>query len=224
MENLAKGNGSAIVKLGKAHVALVLDASPSIDDYHLTDAAVRGVNDQLAALRATTSTAAGVTLLQFSGDVRPVYEDVDLGRVKMLKREEYRPIEGSGTALYDGVHAAIDKVDGRLGEAETALVVIITDGEENSSRRNDPDQLAQRITKKTLTGRWTFVLLGPKRSVRATAARIGIPAGNVREFDTTPAALGAGFDETRRSIGRYMDARDRGVASTDGFYLPPKGE
>jgi hypothetical protein len=218
------GAGTAIVKLGKAHVAIVLDESPSMDDRmgSLRDPAIRGVNDQVAAIRATTSTDAGVSLLQFSGSVRTVYADVDLGKVRQLTRKDYVPENGSGTALYDGVHEAITLLEPKVKDDETALVVIVTDGDENCSMRNDVAELARRIAKKQMTGRWTFVLLGPKATAARTGEQLGIPPGNVQTFDLSPAALAAGFDQTKRSMGRYMSARDSGVASTEGFYLNPK--
>lgn len=227
MRETPRGAGSAIIKLGKAHVVLLLDASPSMDDpppNSLRDPAIRGVNDQVAALRATTSTAAGVSLLQFSDETRPSYVDVDLGRVKKRTRAEYDPNRGNGTALYDGVHAAIDLLEPKVRDDETALVVVVTDGQENSSRRDYVGELAVRIKAKQLTGRWTFVLLGPRATARATAEKMAIPVGNVQTFEAKPLSLEAGFDETRRGIGRYMDARSRGVGGTDGFYLPSKDD
>jgi Mg-chelatase subunit ChlD len=119
----------AIIKLGTAHVDLVLDASPSMSSSRYVEPAIRGVNEQVQALRETSGSRTLVSLRLFDRLVRPVYEGVDLARVQSLTRAKYDPERGDGTALYDAVHAAIDRLEPEVKEAETALVVIVTDGE-----------------------------------------------------------------------------------------------
>jgi hypothetical protein len=205
-----------IVKLGTAHVALVVDASPSMEPAR--SAAVRGVNGQVEALRASSSVETRVSVLVFDGRVvERAVDDADLGKVPRFTEERYNPARGNGTNLYDAAHEAIDALDPRVEKDQTALVVLVTDGEENCSRRGSVSDLAARIHKRFLTGRWTFALLGPRASAERAAAALGIPAGNVSDFETSRA--GDAFARNSRALGAYFDARGRGQAQSEVFYL-----
>ena len=137
-------------------------------------------------------------------------------------REVYRARGAGETALYDGVHAGVDLLDPEVGRDETALVVVVTDGDENASARADLRELARRVHDRTMTGRWTFVLLGPRKTLAKTAREIGVPEGNATAFESLPKDAGEAMDRTVRAISGYMDARARGVASSDEFYEPRK--
>lgn len=97
-----------------------------------------------------------------------------------------------GTALYDAVANTITALDtssaGRKGEK--FLVIVMTDGGENSSREyGGPDgkrklfNLVKRYEKK---GNWTFVYLGANVDAYAEASAMGVVAGNVMAYSSTP--------------------------------------
>jgi hypothetical protein len=83
--------------------------------------------------------------------------------VSELSREIYNP--SGSTALYDAIGMTTRKLNENIGtelisDIATAVVVIITDGYENSSRQFDLAQIKSMIRELEATGKWTFSYLG----------------------------------------------------------------
>jgi len=73
------------------------------------------------------------------------------------------------TALYD----AIGKTLTEYSHYQKALVVILTDGEENSSRSYTKSQILEMIKSREATG-WEFLYLGANQDAFAEGSKIGI--------------------------------------------------
>src|ERR1044071_2904833 len=98
-----------------------------------------------------------------------------------------------GTPLYDAIWQAIELHESLpdYNDSNVSVVVYITtDGAEAHSKRNDPNTLKRKIEQLQLTGRWTFVARMP-RGYRQSATKIGIPEGNILEWETTAAGMRA---------------------------------
>jgi hypothetical protein len=120
-----------------------------------------------------------VTLVQF--DTQNAYEIlrdfVPVSQVSPLG-SEYSP--RGGTPLFDAVGRAIvntgDKLKS-LSEHERpgkVVVVIISDGEENSSREYRADAVAKMVKEQTEIYKWQFVYLGTNHDAMLAAGNIGI--------------------------------------------------
>lgn len=123
------------------------------------------------------------SLTRFSDDVKVDYTAQDITTIPKLTLKTYTPL--GMTALYDAVGMTINSVEKTIKSWEnkpSILTVIITDGEENSSKEFVYKTINQLITDKQKEG-WTFVFLGAKMSAKIMAQQIGIDADNVREFD-----------------------------------------
>lgn len=99
------------------------------------------------------------------------------------------------TALYDAIANTITTLDssaaGRKGEK--FLVVVMTDGGENSSREygihaDGKNRLFQLIKKYEKRGNWTFVYLGAGVEAYNEAVNVGFAAGNTISYSATPAS------------------------------------
>lgn len=86
-----------------------------------------------------------------------------------------------GTALLDAVGATIRNIEANLHGAGKVIVVITTDGEENSSREWKKTALSKLIEAKTEEG-WVFTYLGTQANTWDEAKSIGISSGNTMSY------------------------------------------
>ena len=126
------GNGAAAAE-GALHVAFVLDKSGSMQA--VEEAVVGGYNDYLGELRSQGGETR-FSLTTFDTGFEHVWVGEPLETVAELDHRVYRP-DGM-TALYDAIAHTVLRTEQRLqadgrGE-EKVLVVVMTDGLENSWR------------------------------------------------------------------------------------------
>ena len=120
------------------------------------------------------------------------------------------------TAMYDGIGKAIDEIGERLASMpeeerpEKNLIVIMTDGEENSSREYLPSKVREMIKHQEDKYNWTFLYIGTDISNTKDADNIGIG----RKFATTRSKIGNSYDTINRTLNCYRAAS--GDALTKG--------
>ncbi len=139
---------------------MVLDKSGSM--HPLAGATVEGVNAYLDAQKqGPGNILLSLTLFDTSFDVR--YVAAPLAEVAPLGSRENRYTPQGGTALYDAVGTTVLGVQGWLDAhmhwKGDVVVVIQTDGEENSSATYSLDDINALISNKTRAG-WEFVFQG----------------------------------------------------------------
>lgn len=172
-----------------AHIVLVLDRSGSMAS--MRGAAVHGVNALLRKQCALPGRATA-TLVQFSERLHLSWANVPVGEACLFP-EDYRT-EG-GTALLDAVGFTIDRTGDDLAALSEemrpgkVLFAILTDGEENSSRRYDAAAVAERIRRQTDVYSWEFLFLGASASWLEQACELGIAQENAVNFAPEPEAL-----------------------------------
>lgn len=101
-------------------LTFLLDKSGSM--HPQSDDAIGSFNAFVQAQPAETR----LSLYTFSHDLHCVFKDTDVAEIKPITADDYRP--GGGTALYDAIGAI-------LTEMSEGKLVILTDGQENSSRK-----------------------------------------------------------------------------------------
>lgn len=155
-----------MAKLNKtedAAVGFCLDESGSMGSCFA--ATIEGFNTWLKEIRKQKGETT-VTLTQFSSTpgedkFRVHYATTIAADVKKLTTRSYRP--RGGTPLFDAIGATITtlqkELDKRKKNPPAAVVVIQTDGQENSSTDYTRDQIRKLIEKKEKEG-WTFIFLG----------------------------------------------------------------
>ena len=87
-----------------------------------------------------------------------------------------------GTALYDAVGATLANVDGDRRGAEKIIVVVVTDGQENSSREWTKDRVHAAIDERLKQGDWTFTYLGTQPETWDDARAMGMPMAAAATF------------------------------------------
>lgn len=157
----------------------ILDRSGSMESC-LTDT-IGGFN---AFLREQEPFGGTLSLVLFDHEITPVYTRLPIGEVEPLTQSTFQP-RGS-TALLDAIGRTIKNNWTR----NTPTVVILTDGQENSSREYTKAHIKDLIEEKTRDG-WTFVYLGANQDAFAEAGSIGIAPAATMNYDVrrTPEAF-----------------------------------
>jgi uncharacterized protein YegL len=181
---------------GVLHVAFVLDKSGSMRA--VEEAVVEGYNDYLRELREQ----GGETLFSLTTfDTRLAHLCVGepLANVAELDSRSYRP--GGMTALYDAIGHTVLRTERRLQAEgrgqEKVLVVVMTDGLENSSIEYDAHAIAELVRSYDERPNWTFVYLGAGHdtihATREAAKAMSFKADNAMRWEADP-------DSARKSM------------------------
>ena len=129
--------------------------------------------------------------------------------------------DGAGTPLWDSVGELIDTLSAVPDAADpevSFLVMVITDGEENCSHQWSGARLNEKIRALQASDRWTFVFRVPRGYGASLSRRLGIPEGNILEWDQTARGVETASAATSSAMRSYFTDRSRGVTSTNKFY------
>jgi uncharacterized protein YegL len=143
--------------------------------------------------------------------------------IEPLTLVEYIP-EGS-TALLDAIGTQIHEIQHRFGEQmesdeATVVMVILTDGEENSSRFYDFPFISKTIKRLEKTGKWTFTFLGTDIDAFHVGEMLSIKRENTMQFDKRE--MGRTFNHLNNSLKNYSFNKQMGQLNDD--FLNPTEE
>lgn len=205
--------------VSKTYLGIGRDHSGSMQS--ITRAALRDYNETIVSVRASSEENGQHT---FTTVVRfGVNNGVDV-------ETELMPIAGvmplttytahGQTPMFDATGLLIEKFEqiARIDPTAAFIVMIITDGEENGSRRWNSHSLMTKIRQLQATDRWTFVFRVPRGSKSHLVRNFGIPEGNILEWDQTERGVIEATAHTKSAFTEYFQARSLGKASTDKFY------
>lgn len=127
------------------------------------------------------------SLTTFDTEIDTPYIGEKIGNVKNDKLKEFGP--RGGTALYDAVGKTLQAIDDdKKLTFDKAIVVIVTDGQENSSREWSKDALHAAIDERIKRGNWTFTYLGTQPETWANASSLGMGVGASATYTAANAA------------------------------------
>jgi len=162
-------------------ITIVLDKSGSMGS--IREATVKSINDYMRAVDEVPGDGCW-TMVTFddpgsavgAGEAFPrvVFGQVDTKHRPLLELQDYVP--RGGTALIDAAYTIISGLRERVkdkGPQHKVLVVIVTDGQENSSKLYTRDQLRELIGRCTKDG-WQFLYLGANQDAFAESAKLNI--------------------------------------------------
>lgn len=124
-----------------------------------------------------------LTLNQFDTVFENVYTGKDIRDVNSLTIAPR-----GGTALIDAIGRTINETGKRLEampEAERpfkVVVVIVTDGEENSSREFKSEDIKAMVALQESVYKWNFIYLGANQDAFSVAGNIGVSMGKAMNF------------------------------------------
>jgi len=159
------------------HVLMVVDMSGSMQP--LAEDVRGGFNAYVDGLRADTDQRYRLTAAVFDDVYELLYTGMKLANVPALDEANYRP--RGMTALLDAVGKTIVEFERRvpnLADGDRVLLVVQTDGQENSSTEFRREQIADMIREREAGGRWSCLFLGAGPDAWAQAGGMGFAAGH----------------------------------------------
>lgn len=166
----------------------------------------------LSTLIQTQATAPGrltIDLWSFDDTVEQEYSMASPDEVTV------RLVPRGSTALYDAVGRAVVRFGEQLEampEHErpgTVQVIVVTDGEENSSREFTAAEVKRLVTQQTEVYSWGFVFLGANQDAVLTGETLGFSAGSSLTYSAAPAQVAAATD----ALTNLITARRAGVSA-----------
>jgi len=204
--------------------AIVLDRSGSMQS--MREEAIGAFNDQLKVIQDEEEEGSRnfVSLITFATFVdTPHFENAPAAQIPALTEDRYTP--SGGTAMLDAVGQAVDLLEASSDaedENTSFLVVVVSDGQENSSREWNWKTTAERLQKLQETERWTFVYLGANQDLTEVSKNMHIPVSNTMSFTGPQGLTGASGPTGSHSTGlkTYFEGRKMGKRSSKSFYNP----
>lgn len=206
----------------KNYIGISRDHSGSMAG--LAAAATRDYNDNITAVRDAAIAHYLDTIVSVvecgigRGEVKRVATNASVTFLRPLEVKDYKT-EGQ-TPLFDSVGELIEifeQAPDKDDPSVSFLIMVVTDGHENFSRKYTAVRLRDKIQKLQQTDRWTFVFRVP-RGQSSQLQSLGIPAGNIMEWEQTERGVEKATAQTRQAFQNYYVGRVGGQSATRGFY------
>lgn len=192
-------------------ITIVLDRSGSMSA--VANDTIGGFNQFLKEQQIPRGDTCLLSLMQFDTEYEYVHKAVPVANVPPLSHLTFQP--RGATALNDAIGKTIAETRARVSDDKTrCLFVIITDGEENSSREYTGEQIKQLIKTQGALPNWDFIFIGANQDAFMTGVmRYGM-AGIGKTL--TASAGAAGMSASFASASSYV-SRGRVALSTAEF-------
>jgi hypothetical protein len=196
-------------------VVILLDNSASMR--RIKNAAIESLNKQINSFKneaLRTGIKTDISVLTFDEAVSIGVRKMDSADFREISPESYSA-NGNSTALRDAINAGLDTLAGSFSKRK--LLMIITDGIENSSRLVSEQFLADRI--KGLPENITIVAHGPN-SCQFFLQSIGIPVGNINLWTATEEGTRFMTQMTTISNTSLYDNYRSGATRSMNYFTP----
>jgi len=185
-------------KLAQTEIIMVLDRSGSMRS--IDKATVEGFNKFLDEQKNSEGEAF-VTLVQFDDRYEMNYQSVPVKNVdELVLNETFIP--RGGTALLDAVGKTIEE----LKTDRDVIFVIITDGEENSSKVYKKEAIMKMIETQTNEG-WKFLFLAANQDAIQAGGSIGIKGSNSINYSSNDLSTANVFATVSSNMKQYRSSK-----------------
>lgn len=199
------------------HIAVILDRTGSMES--IREDTIGGFNAFVNQQKAEPGVVT-LTLVQF--DSQDPYEVIHkfkaLAAVPALTRETFVP--RASTPLLDAMGRGINDLEKSLTEMKEeekpsrVVMVIITDGQENSSCEFQKDQIATMIEEKQSQAAWQFLFLSADLAAIDDALASGIRADATICFSPSAQGTAAAWASASARVADYRADRSKNVSFT----------
>ncbi|MGN1357242.1 MAG: VWA domain-containing protein [Succinivibrionaceae bacterium] len=190
----------------RVELIMILDESGSM--YKLVSDTIGGFNSMIDKQRKS-GIPSQVTTVLFNEKTDILYLQKPLDEIPELTNNEYSPERS--TALLDAVGNTIRTVDGFKGISDKGtqvMVVIITDGMENSSREYSYALVKNLISERQDKNGWKFIFLGANIDAPRVAQDLGIDPDHAVKYKNTSSGVKANFDAVANYAKSVADGEE----------------
>jgi len=205
------------MKKGYSEIVAIIDKSGSMEP--VKKDSIGGFNTFISSQKEEPGEA-NLTLVLFDTHVKTVYESKEISEVKKLTARSYKP--SGGTAMNDAIGSAVDNLGKRLeamneeDRPENVIVVILTDGEENSSINYSLGQIKDIVSEQTNKYSWEFVFLAANQDAILSGAEIGINSNRCMSYSADSKGTAMAYASICASTSRLRSGnRDFSVSETN---------
>lgn len=190
------------MKKGLTEIVFIIDESGSMGG--LEKDTIGGYNSFLQKQK-TVEGEAYISTVTFSDDSKVIYDRVPLEKIEPMTESQYTP--GGCTALLDAVGRAIHHIGNVHKYArdedrpEKTVVVITTDGEENSSTEYTYPKIKKMIERQTEKYGWEFIFLGANIDAIGEASKLGIRRDRAVRYECDRIGTALNYATLSNAIG-----------------------
>jgi uncharacterized protein YegL len=200
---------TSTAKVADVNIVAILDMSGSMQGREVETRG--GFNAFLVNAQEDQQQAGGritLSLTCFDTAFEQVYPPTPVARVKPIGQKEYTP--RGMTALHDAIGLTLSPL--RFPKEEKVMVIITTDGRENSSHEWTAETVKKLITEKEKLG-WEFLFLGV--GLDAFAANKEFASDAMRSATLSTPATGEAVALGMEFAGQSMRQYRRGASISD---------
>jgi Mg-chelatase subunit ChlD len=184
-------------------IVCILDKSGSM--YSIVDDTIGGFNTFLKDQQKQKGKI-NLTVITFDTEYN-VWETKPIKKHPKLTTKNYVP--GGATALLDAVGRGVSELQARLDKLTKAkrpdkvIFLIITDGQENSSKEFRTDQIKKMVEEKQEKNDWQFMFIGAGIDAFTEGMSIGIPMHLIGNVAATGRGLRSAYAAGSRAVSTY---------------------
>lgn len=194
------------MKKGLTELVFILDKSGSMTG--LEADTIGGFNSMLNKQK-TVDGECRITTVLFDNHYELLHDRIDIEAINPMTDKEYQV--GGSTALLDAIGRTVEKiskVQKRTAEeyrAEKVMFVIITDGEENSSRKYTAEKVKALIEQQKKEFGWEFIFLGANIDAVQTAGRFGIDKNRAVNYVADSKGTRLNYEAMACAVAEYRE-------------------
>jgi len=202
------------------NIIAILDRSGSMSS--IIDDAIGGFNTFLENQKSIKGLA-NMSIMLFDTQFDIITDKLKIQDVLPFTKKPYVP--RGGTSLYDAIGKTIDGEIENLStlpkkeRPEKTLCVILTDGEENSSREYHKEKINKMINDMRENFNWEFLFLAANQDACLTAEGLGISKGNSLDFSATADGVQVAYTSMSNATTMY---RTKSSKSYDNLFEDSK--
>ena len=148
-----------------------------------------------------------ITTVLFDNQINILHDRLDIQAIGSLTEKNYQV--GGSTALLDAIGSTINKI-GNVQKhsspehrASKVLFVIITDGEENSSREFPSERVKKMIEHQMKKYNWEFIFLGANIDAVETSKMYGIRPDRTQNYHADAKGVNLNFDVMSKTVANF---------------------